>query len=102
MHTREQIAAGDFLPDSVDLLVEHRLLLHDRTATHLQHKVALGREMHALGALELKSDLAGVGSWTNHEVVLEGTMVAVKAEIHAGIDSLILHPGIGGNISQPF
>ena len=54
-----------------------------------------------VGALEVEHDAVGIGARTHHEVVLDLALRAVVHEVDAGVEVLILHPGVGGNIGPP-
>lgn len=51
-----------------------------------EHQVAFSGEPHSGGALESKSNKAGIGAGRDHEIVFELPLIAVPGNVYAGID----------------
>ena len=66
-------------------LIENRLLEPGRTVGGAQNQVAVGVDA-GLGAVDLPDDAAWIGAGGNYKVVFQLPLIAVKDQIHAGID----------------
>ena len=59
-------------------------------------------DLQSLDSLERDLDGSGIGPRGEDEIVLEAALVSVVDEVHAGIDLLVLHLRVAGDVSMPF
>ena len=68
---------------------------------HAHNQVAFLVETEFVRSLKAQPDGLQIGAWCDHEIVLQLSLVAIKDQIHAWIDVLVVHPGVRRYISVP-
>ncbi len=66
-----------------------------------EDQIPQGINAHAIHALERQGDRPGIGAGGDHEVVFQLPLVAVIDEGHAGVDLLVFHLRVRGNVGPP-
>src|SRR5256885_16435778 len=95
------VAAGDFAPDSVYVLVDDRLVLTYVSSGRVQHELAPRFDLEFVRAPETEHDLFRIRTRCDDEVVFQLALVAVVEEVDTRIDVLVLDLRIGRHVSAP-
>ena len=98
----DTVMRGDFHLPSTDLLVYLGLLLQELTGGRGQNQIAGRIGMNSVHAIEGEFNPARVRARGDHEIVFELPLVAVKHHVHARVYALAFHPGVLGDIFDPF
>src|SRR6267143_2069011 len=80
------VAASDFAPHPINVLMDDGFVLTYGTAGRVHHELALGVYLQPLDAFEVEHDPLWVRSGCDDEVILELALVAVVDNVDAGID----------------
>src|SRR2546425_12635684 len=91
-----------FIESALHLLVDVWLEKANFLASGLQHEFPLVIDPQRACALDLQFDGLWVSAGSDDEVMFQLTLVAVIDQVNAGIDILVSHLAIGGDISMPF
>src|SRR5437867_137975 len=78
----QHIAASDFPPPILQVLVDLGPVLADRPDGRVQYEIALRIYLQPIGSLEAECDLRGVRAGGYDEVILQFTVVAVVDQIN--------------------
>src|SRR5437588_2170156 len=94
----EHVAASDFPSRAVDLLIDDGRTLKHLAPNGMKDEITLGIKGELVHALKGEPDGLWISTRRDDEVVLKLALVAVVDEVHAGINILVLHTGVGGDV----
>ena len=101
MRAADREVAGDLATFAGHFLIDDRFLEFEPALADADLEVTTRTDVHAFGPLHVESDGLRVRAGRHNEVIFKVALIAVKNQVHAGIQAAVFHAGVVRNVRAP-